>query len=439
MNHFLLSMIKKQISLVSAAIICMTFVSCDYYYLDLLGELKNNTEKVSISNVIFDKQYPLDSENVTSIPSSTEATVTFKLINPQNLTLNTSVTLPAKAVELATAASVTNLYTVTQSDDNSTILLTYSADFLKAVDGNDDEDTATGLRENDITPTLSFTDASDHSKTFGPFTEKNIRCNSVPSVATDALLFTKTPTSGTSTYVIFFNLPTMTATDKDITNLIITYGNTTQKFAVTPTGATNKTIVTDVDNGTSKLYSTWNEVSQGTLKNDDNKTATSSAYSIYFDTGLTTSSAESKTFTIALIDKLLLSSSITVVQYSPHNNTTLTVIVTIQNGIETMVFNNSSVSVKTGNFITLSAPTIGGTTYPFDTNTVCYIDAVQLTGTANNDTTNTKYNGMMIAYATNNETATLTPPTKAGIYTVSLIVTKDGTDYSLTFTLTVTQ
>ena len=113
--------------------------------------------------------------------------------------------------------------------------------------------------------------------------------------------------------------------------------------------------------------------------------------------------------------------------------------ISIVNGIETMVFNNSSVSVKTGNLITLKAPTIGGTTYPFDANTVCYIDGVQLTGTANNDAANTKYNGMMIAYATNNETATLTPPTKAGVYTVSLIVTKDGTDYSLTFTLTVTQ
>ena len=104
-----------------------------------------------------------------------------------------------------------------------------------------------------------------------------------------------------------------------------------------------------------------------------------------------------------------------------------------------MVFNNSSVSVKTGNFITLSAPTIGGTTYPFDANTVCYIDAVKLTGTANNDAANTKYNGMMIAYAADYKTATLTPPTNAGVYTVSLMVTKDGTDYSLTFTLTVTQ
>lgn len=113
--------------------------------------------------------------------------------------------------------------------------------------------------------------------------------------------------------------------------------------------------------------------------------------------------------------------------------------ISIVNGIETMVFSNSSVSVKTGSTVTLEAPTIGGTTTAFDTNTVCYIDGVQLTGTANNDTTNTKYNGMMIAYATNNETATLTPPTKVGIYTVSLMVTKDGTDYSLTFTLTVTQ
>jgi hypothetical protein len=113
--------------------------------------------------------------------------------------------------------------------------------------------------------------------------------------------------------------------------------------------------------------------------------------------------------------------------------------ISIVNGIETMVFSNSSVSVKTGSTVTLEAPTIGGTTTAFDTNTVCYIDGVQLTDTANNDAANTKYNGMMIAYATNNETATLTPPTKAGVYTVSLIVTKDGTDYSLTFTLTVTQ
>jgi predicted outer membrane repeat protein len=297
--------------------------SCKFFYLDLLGELKDKTENVSVSSISFSQTYPVDSDGITCIPSDSDISIQATLINPQLLSLDTAITLPAPALSLASLAGIdtatsSNLYSVVQSDSKTSLTCTYSKAFLASIDGNCTYYTDTDTRDNDIDPTFTLTGIDDSSKSFGPFTPQKIRCNSVPALVTDALVMEKTTPAGSS-YVLFFNLPDMTGIHKDVVTLTLSCDGTVTTYPVTTYGVTSSTIVAATGDPSSNLYPSWDTATQGTLSNQNGGTVLEKKYPLYYDTGIT-ATADTQDFIITLTDAMSLSSSFTVTSNEPVLN-----------------------------------------------------------------------------------------------------------------------
>ena len=119
---------KKSINtigtMVLIAIVSLLFAGCDYFNRPLLDYLEEWTNTAQVSKHTFDGTYP-EAEGYTNIPSGTNRVITYYVINPQNYTLDFTVTFAHDAGMIVSNKTPSDFATVEQDlQDKNIIRLT---------------------------------------------------------------------------------------------------------------------------------------------------------------------------------------------------------------------------------------------------------------------------------------------------------------------------
>ncbi len=205
---------KTRVAAVAALFLCaLAFLSCDMFNKPLQDFLDEWTNVAKIMEHRFDGSYPATG-GLTNLPSGGDRVITYYLINPQNYTLDSSVTFAHDDSLVVNNKTPSDFATVEQdASDKNIIRLT-----LKNSVG------ATGILPLDgtgtaITPTITITEPNS-GRTFGSYTVP-VRVNSLPPVLSNAVIMKYTDSN--EKYAVCFNLPAMGAGDihRDITQITV--------------------------------------------------------------------------------------------------------------------------------------------------------------------------------------------------------------------------
>ena len=208
---------KKSINTIGTmiliAIVSLLFAGCNYFNRPLLDYLEEWTNTAQVSKHTFDGTYPATG-GLTNLPSGGDRVITYYLINPQNYTLDSSVTFAHDDSLVVNNKTPSDFATVEQdASDKNIIRLTLKdsvgATGILPLDGDGTE----------ITPTITITEPNS-GRTFGSYTVP-VRVNSLPPRLFNAVIMKYRDSN--EKYAVCFNLPAMGAGDihRDITQITV--------------------------------------------------------------------------------------------------------------------------------------------------------------------------------------------------------------------------
>ena len=208
---------KKSINGIGTIVLIMLvsifIASCDYFNRPMLDYLEEWTNTAQVSKHTFDDTYPVIGD-ITNIPSGKDRVITYYLINPQNYTLDSSVTFAHDAGMIVSNKTPSDFATVEQdASDKSIIRLTLKnsvgATGILPLDGDGTE----------ITPTITIREPNS-GRFFGSYTVP-VRVNSLPPRLLNAVIMKYRDSN--EKYAVCFSLPAMGAGDihRDITQITV--------------------------------------------------------------------------------------------------------------------------------------------------------------------------------------------------------------------------
>ena len=208
---------KKSINTIGTmiliAIVSLLFAGCNYFNRPLLDYLEEWTNTAQVSKHTFDGTYPATG-GLTNLPSGGDRVITYYLINPQNYTLDSSVTFAHDDSLVVNNKTPSDFATVEQdASDKNIIRLTLKdsvgATGILPLDGDGTE----------ITPTITIREPNS-GRTFGSYTVP-VRVNSLPPRLFNAVIMKYRDSN--EKYAVCFNLPAMGAGDihRDITQITV--------------------------------------------------------------------------------------------------------------------------------------------------------------------------------------------------------------------------
>ena len=194
-------------------LVSIFIASCDYFNRPMLDYLEEWTNTAQVSKHTFDDTYPVIGD-ITNIPSGKDRVITYYLINPQNYTLDSSVTFAHDDSLVVNNKTPSDFATVEQdATDKSIIRLTLNnsvgATGILPLDGDG----------TDISPTLTITEPNS-GRNFGSYTVP-VRVNSLPPRLFNAVIMKYRDSN--EKYAVCFSLPAMGAGDihRDITQITV--------------------------------------------------------------------------------------------------------------------------------------------------------------------------------------------------------------------------
>ena len=208
---------KKSINGIGTIVLIMLvsifIASCDYFNRPMLDYLEEWTNTAQVSKHTFDDTYPVIGD-ITNIPSGKDRVITYYLINPQNYTLDSSVTFAHDDSLVVNNKIPSDFATVEQdATDKSIIRLTLKdsvgATGILPLDGDGTE----------ITPTITIREPNS-GRFFGSYTVP-VRVNSLPPRLFNAVIMKYRDSN--EKYAVCFSLPAMGAGDihRDITQITV--------------------------------------------------------------------------------------------------------------------------------------------------------------------------------------------------------------------------
>ena len=208
-----IAMIKK-ICVYSICLVIISYITgCKFFNQPMLDYLEEWTNTAQVSKHTFDGTYPVIGD-ITNIPSGKDRVITYYLINPQNYTLDSSVTFAHDDSLVVNNKTPSDFTTVEQdATDKSIIRLTLKdsvgATGILPLDGDGTE----------ITPTITITEPNS-GRNFGSYTVP-VRVNSLPPRLFNAVIMKYRDSN--EKYAVCFNLPAMGAGDihRDITQITV--------------------------------------------------------------------------------------------------------------------------------------------------------------------------------------------------------------------------
>ena len=208
---------KKSINTIGTkvliAIVSLLFAGCDYFNRPLLDYLEEWTNTAQVSKHTFDDTYPVIGD-ITNVPSGKDRVITYYVINPQNYTLDSTVTF-AHDDSLVVDNNTPSDFAVVEQDlqDKNIIRLTLKdsvgATGILPLDGDGTE----------ITPTITIREPNS-GRFFGSYTVP-VRVNSLPPRLLNAVIMKYRDSN--EKYAVCFSLPAMGAGDihRDITQITV--------------------------------------------------------------------------------------------------------------------------------------------------------------------------------------------------------------------------
>ena len=208
-----IAMIKK-ICVYSICLVIISYITgCKFFNQPMLDYLEEWTNTAQVSKHTFDDTYPVIGD-ITNIPSGKDRVITYYLINPQNYTLDSSVTFAHDDSLVVNNKIPSDFATVEQdATDKSIIRLTLKdsvgATGILPLDGDGTE----------ITPTITIREPNS-GRFFGSYTVP-VRVNSLPPRLFNAVIMKYRDSN--EKYAVCFSLPAMGAGDihRDITQITV--------------------------------------------------------------------------------------------------------------------------------------------------------------------------------------------------------------------------
>ena len=208
-----IAMIKK-ICVYSICLVIISYITgCKFFNQPMLDYLEEWTNTAQVSKHTFDDTYPVIGD-ITNVPSGKDRVITYYLINPQNYTLDSSVTFAHDDSLVVNNKTPSDFTTVEQdATDKSIIRLTLKdsvgATGILPLDGDGTE----------ITPTITIREPNS-GRFFGSYTVP-VRVNSLPPRLFNAVIMKYRDSN--EKYAVCFSLPAMGAGDihRDITQITV--------------------------------------------------------------------------------------------------------------------------------------------------------------------------------------------------------------------------
>ena len=208
---------KKSINGIGTIVLIMLvsifIASCDYFNQPMLDYLEEWTNTAQVSKHTFDDTYPVIGD-ITNVPSGKDRVITYYVINPQNYTLDSSVTFAHDDSLVVNNKIPSDFATVEQdATDKSIIHLTLNnsvgATGILPLDGDGTE----------ITPTITIREPNS-GRFFGSYTVP-VRVNSLPPRLFNAVIMKYRDSN--EKYAVCFSLPAMGAgaIHRDITQITV--------------------------------------------------------------------------------------------------------------------------------------------------------------------------------------------------------------------------
>ena len=294
---------KKSINGIGTIVLIMLvsifIASCDYFNRPMLDYLEEWTNTAQVSKHTFDDTYPVIGD-ITNIPSGKDRVITYYLINPQNYTLDSSVTFAHDDSLVVNNKTPSDFATVEQdASDKSIIRLTLKdsvgATGILPLDGDGTE----------ITPTITIREPNS-GRFFGSYTVP-VRVNSAPLDVSSPIILCNTKDN---TYVICFNMPDMNTTSslhRDIVSLTVSgfYSNT-----YTVTAPDNSS-----GNGLTGVISSYNDTNYREV--DGSFIGNKTSRFVGIETGISLNTVSDPRCTITLTDSSGLTSVVTASTEAP--------------------------------------------------------------------------------------------------------------------------
>ena len=294
-----IAMIKK-ICVYSICLVIISYITgCKFFNQPMLDYLEEWTNTAQVSKHTFDDTYPVIGD-ITNIPSGKDRVITYYLINPQNYTLDSSVTF-AHDDSLVVNNKTPSDFAIVEQDatDKSLIRLTLKdsvgATGILPLDGDGTE----------ITPTITIREPNS-GRFFGSYTVP-VRVNSAPAGISSPIILCNTKDN---TYVICFNMPDMNTTSsihRDIVSLTVSgfYSNT---YTVTAPSDSDT-------NGLTGVVNSYNDTNYREVNGSFVGNKTSRFVAI--ETGISLNTVSEPQCTITLTDSSGLTSVVTASTEAP--------------------------------------------------------------------------------------------------------------------------
>ena len=386
-----IAMIKK-ICVYSICLVIISYITgCKFFNQPMLDYLEEWTNTAQVSKHTFDGTYPVIGD-ITNIPSGKDRVITYYLINPQNYTLDSTVTFAHDETLVVDNNTPSDFATVEQdASDKNIIRLT-----LKNSVG------ATGILPLDgtgtaITPTITITEPNS-GRTFGSYTVP-VRVNSAPAGISSPIILCNTKDN---TYVICFNMPDMNTTSsihRDIVSLTVSgfYSNT---YTVTAPSDSDT-------NGLTGVVNSYNDTNYREVNGSFVGNKTSRFVAI--ETGISLNTVSEPQCTITLTDSFGLTSAVTASTKAPP--------------LPAVTASQESGAVEPGVPVTFNHETVGSTVIL----TLSSAEGVSVSGGTLNGNTATGSSGISLTFL------------KKGTYTVTATAggVSGARDTTTTFTYTV--
>ena len=386
-----IAMIKK-ICVYSICLVIISYITgCKFFNQPMLDYLEEWTNTAQVSKHTFDDTYPVIGD-ITNIPSGKDRVITYYLINPQNYTLDSSVTFAHDDSLVVNNKIPSDFATVEQdATDKSIIHLTLNnsvgATGILPLDGDGTE----------ITPTITIREPNS-GRFFGSYTVP-VRVNSAPAGISSPIILCNTKDN---TYVICFNMPDMNTTSsihRDIVSLTVSgfYSNT---YTVTAPSDSDT-------NGLTGVVNSYNDTNYREVNGSFVGNKTSRFVAI--ETGISLNTVSEPQCTITLTDSFGLTSAVTASTKAPP--------------LPAVTASQESGAVEPGVPVTFNHETVGSTV----TLTLSNAEGVSVSGGTLNGNTATGSSGISLTFL------------KKGSYTVTATAggISGSQDTTTTFTYTV--
>ena len=386
-----IAMIKK-ICVYSICLVIISYITgCKFFNQPMLDYLEEWTNTAQVSKHTFDDTYPVI-DDITNIPSGKDRVITYYLINPQNYTLDSSVTFAHDDSLVVNNKIPSDFATVEQdATDKSIIRLTLKdsvdATGILPLDGDGTE----------ITPTITIREPNS-GRFFGSYTVP-VRVNSAPAGISSPIILCNTKDN---TYVICFNMPDMNTTSsihRDIVSLTVSgfYSNT---YTVTAPSDSDT-------NGLTGVVNSYNDTNYREVNGSFVGNKTSRFVAI--ETGISLNTVSEPQCTITLTDSFGLTSAVTASTKAPP--------------LPAVTASQESGAVEPGVPVTFNHETVGSTV----TLTLSSAEGVSVSGGTLNGNTATGSSGISLTFL------------KKGSYTVTATAggISGSQDTTTTFTYTV--